>query len=69
MMYSKYPCQVEMVKYHLDGMKEGMHTVEKMGFMSWNDACTWAGSVTESHKVSYVVLEMQNLETKEIEKF
>jgi len=58
-----------MVKYHLDGMKAGMHTVEKMGFMNWNDACTWAGSVTQSHKVDYVVLEMQNLETKEIEKF
>jgi hypothetical protein len=69
MNYSKYPCQVEMVKYHLDGMKSGMHTKENMGFMSWNDACTWAGSVTESPKVGYVVLEMRNLDTNQIEKF
>lgn len=69
MNYSKYPCQVEMVKYHLEGMKEGMHTCEKMGFMSWNDACTWAGSVTVSKKVGYVVLEMRNLQTNELEKF
>ena len=69
MRASKYPCQVEMVKYHLEGMKEGMHTVENMGFMSWNDACTWAGSVTMSPKVDYVVLEMKNLNTNELEKF
>ena len=69
MRTSAYPCQVEMVKYHLGGLKEGMHTMEQMGFLSWDDACTWAGSVTESPKVDYVVLEMRNLETNELEKF
>jgi hypothetical protein len=69
MKYTKYPCQVEMVKYHLDGLLAGMHTKENMGFMTWNDACTWAGSVTQSPKVSYVVLEMRNVKTGEIEKF
>jgi len=69
MNYTNYPCQVEMVKYHLEGMKEGMHTKENMGFMNWGDACTWAGSVTQSHKVSYVVLEMRDLKTNELEKF
>lgn len=69
MKYTNYPCQVELVKYHLDGMKAGMHTKENMGFMTWNDACTWAGSVTESKKVGYVVLEMRNLQTNELEKF
>ena len=69
MNYSKYPCQVELVKYHLGGMKEGMATKENMGFMSWDDACTWAGSVTMSHKVPYVVLEMRDVKTGEIEKF
>lgn len=69
MSYTKYPCQVELVKYHLEGMKEGMATKENMGFMSWNDACTWAGSVTQSPKVGYVVLEMRNLQTNELEKF
>jgi hypothetical protein len=66
---TNYPCQVEMVKYHLEGMKEGMHTKENMGFMTWNDACTWAGSVTQSHKVGYVVLEMRDLKTNELQKF
>ena len=37
--------------------------------MTWNDACTWAGSVTESPKVDYVVLEMRDLVTGEMEKF
>ena len=69
MKTAKYPCQVEMVKYHLDGLLAGMHTEENMGFITWNDACTWAGSVTQSPKVSYVVLEMRNLATNEIEKF
>lgn len=69
MSYTNYPCQVEMVKYHLDGMKEGMATKENMGFMSWDDACTWAGSVTMSHKVPYVVLELRNLLTNQLEKF
>lgn len=69
MKSSAYPCAVEMVKYHLGGMKEGMHTCEQMGFLSWNDACSWAGSVTESPKVNYVVLEMRDLVTGEMEKF
>lgn len=66
MNYTKYPCQVEMVKYHLG--KGGM-TKENAGFMTWNDACTWAGSVTLSHNVPYVVLELRNLITNELEKF
>jgi len=69
MRVSAYPCQTEMVKYHLNGMKEGMHTVERMGFITWHDACTWANSVTESSNVEYVVLEMRNLSTGELEKF
>ena len=69
MKSSAYPCAVEMVKYHLGGIKEGMHTCEQMGFLSWNDACTWAGSVTESPKVDYVVLEMRDQVTGEMEKF
>ena len=69
MKTSAYPCQVEMVKYHLGGMKEGMHTCEQMGFLNWNDACTWAGSVTQSPSVGYVVLEMRDLSTGEMEKF
>lgn len=64
-----YPCQTEMKKYHLKGTLSGLTTTEKMGFMTWKDATTWAGSVTTSTKVPYVVLEMRNLETQEIETF
>lgn len=66
MNYTKYPCQVEMVKYHLG---KGGLSKENAGFMTWNDACEWAGSVTLSHKVPYVVLELRNLMTNELEKF
>ncbi len=64
-----YPCQTEMKKYHLKGTLSGLTTTEKMGFMTWKDATTWAGSVTTSTKIPYVVLEMRNLETQEIETF
>ena len=67
MSYTKYPCQVEMIKYHLG--KEGGLSKENAGFMTWKDACEWAGSVTLSHKVPYVVLELRNLMTNELEKF
>lgn len=66
MRYTNYPCQVEMVKYDLG--KGGM-TKENAGFMTWNDACAWAGSVTLSPNVPYVVLELRNLITNELEKF
>tara|TARA_S200002703_G_scaffold158058_1_gene167435 strand:+ start:283 stop:459 length:177 start_codon:yes stop_codon:yes gene_type:complete len=58
-----------MKKYHLKGTLSGLTTTEKMGFMTWKDATTWAGSVTTSTKIPYVVLEMRNLETQEIETF
>lgn len=64
-----YPCQTEIQKYHLKGNLEGMTTTETMGFMSWRDACAWAGSVTESTRVPYVVTRLVNLNTKEIETF
>jgi hypothetical protein len=48
---------------------EGSETQETMGFMTWNDACTWAGEVTMSTKCSYVVLELVNLVTGEKENF
>ena len=64
-----YPCQTEMKKFHLKGTLKGLTTTETMGFMNWKDATTWAGAVTISKKVPYVVLEMRNLETDEVEKF
>jgi hypothetical protein len=64
-----YPCPVNMKKYFLEGMLEGLTVDESMGFVSWDDACDWAGKVTMSGKVPYVILEMTNVKTGEKENF
>ena len=61
--------KVEMTKYHLSGICEGLETTETMSFVNWEDACDWAGKVTMSTKVPYVILEMRNLVTGEKENF
>jgi len=64
-----FPCQVEFDRYFIGGNLEGLRHTDKMGFMSWDDACRWAGSVTMDPKTDYVVLEMRNLITGEKENF
>ena len=64
-----YPVTVAMTKYHLKGILEGIKTKERMGFMSWADACAWAGEVTMSVRVPYVILEMTNEKTGQMEAF
>ena len=65
-----YPVTVTMTKYHLKGgTLGGMKTTERMGFMTWSDACAWAGDVTMSPRVPYVVLEMTNEKTGQKELF
>jgi len=66
---SAYPCQVEFDRYFLSGTLEGLTHTDKMGFMSWDDACTWAGLVTQNVNVDYVVLEMRDLKTGNKENF
>jgi len=61
--------KVEMKKYHLSGIAECLETVETMNFVDWEDACDWAGKVTMSTKVPYVILEMRNLVTNEVAEF
>ena len=51
--------QVEFDKYVLEGIAEGLTITEKMNFVSWDDACKWAATVTESLKVPFVILEMR----------
>jgi hypothetical protein len=62
-------CKVEFHKYVLEGIAEGLTITETMKFVNWNDACDWAGKVTMSLKVPFVILEMKNLETGEVENF
>lgn len=69
MSVANYPCQVEFDKYLLSGILEGITVTEKMGFMSWDDACDWAGTVTMSLKTNFVILEMRNLLTGQKENF
>jgi len=66
---SFYPCNVEFQKYFLSGTLEGLTITEKMGFVSWEDACDWASKVTMSSKVPYVILEMTDMITGEKERF
>lgn len=54
--------QVEFDKYGLSGIIEGLTITEKMNFVSWEDACDWAGKVTMSLSVPYVILEMRGQE-------
>lgn len=58
--------KVQIIKYHLSGLLEGLKTTEKMKFVDWDSACAWAAAVTMNTKTSYVVLEMENMETKEL---
>jgi hypothetical protein len=62
-------CKVEFQKYVLSGIAEGLTITEKMKFVNWNDACDWAGKVTMNVKCPFVILEMKNLETGEVENF
>ena len=64
-----YPCNVEFDSYFLKGNLEGLTVTQKMGFMNWDDACSWAATVTESVSVDYVVLEMRDLKTGNKENF
>ncbi len=64
-----YPVKTYITKYHLGGSLEGTQTKETMGFMSWEEACNWAGSVTMKVDVPYVILEMVNVLTGEKENF
>jgi len=66
---SVYPCNVSFTRYFVSGNLNGLTHEDTMGFISWEDACKWAATVTESPKVNYVVTEMTNLETGEWETF
>jgi hypothetical protein len=60
---------VQLTKYHLKGLLEGQRTQETMRFVDWDRACEWAGSVTENTECPYVVLEMRNTQTDQVECF
>lgn len=61
----RYPCRVEFDRYFVEGNLQGITHTDRMGFMSWDDACRWAAEVTESCFVDYVIVSMTNLETGE----
>ena len=60
---------VTMIKYHLSGTLMGTRTKEIMSFVDWSVACNWAARATMNPDCSFVVLEMKNSETGEVEKF
>jgi hypothetical protein len=61
--------EVEFDKYVLSGIAEGLTVTEKMHFVDWEDACNWAGRATMNVECPFVILEMRNPVTGEMEKF
>ena len=61
--------EVEYDKYVLSGIAEGLTVTERMNFVDWNDACDWAGCATMNVECPFVILEMRNLVTGDVEKF
>lgn len=59
---------VEFDKYVLSGIAEGLTVTETMNFVDWEDACDWAGKVSMSLKVPFVILEMRG-PNGEVERF
>jgi len=64
--YTRYPCQVTVVRQFTDGHLRGMTHGDHMGFMARKDAITWASSVSESPRVNYTVIEMKDMKTGEV---
>ena len=61
--------QVEICKYHLGGILEGITNYETMNFVDWDAACEWAAEVTMKIGVPYVILTLTNQVTGLIQKF
>jgi len=64
-----YPCKVKFEKYFVSGLLEGMTITERMGFVSWDDACDWAGRATMNPDCEFIITEMTNMKTGEKERF
>lgn len=62
--------KVEFDRFFVQGLYSGINTYNvPMTFVDWDDACRWAAAVTENVNCDYVVTELRNLETGEVEKF
>jgi len=68
-MNTMHPVQVFFKRLFVQGNLRGLVHEDYMGFMSWDDACHWAASVTESRNVDYIITEMTNTGTGERETF
>ena len=55
--------------YWLKGVDEGYTTTHRPTHSSWESACEWAANVTRDPDCQFVVLEMINPETQEVEYF
>ncbi len=61
--------QIEVCKYHLSGILEGLSSYETMNFVDWDTACEWASGVTMNSDVPYVVLTLTDQKSGKIQKF
>ena len=64
--YKRYNCQVQVIREFTSGHLQGMHHGNNMGFVTRNDAVTWASSVSESPRVNYKIIRMKDIKTDEV---
>ena len=64
--YKRYNCQVQVIREFTDGNLQGMTHGDNMGFVTRNDAVTWASSVSESPRVNYKIIRMKDIKTDEV---
>lgn len=64
--YKRYNCQVQVIRKFTDGNLQGMTHGDNMGFVTRNDAVTWASSVSDSPRVNYKIIRMKDIKTDEV---
>lgn len=55
--------------YWLKGVDEGYTTTHRAEHADWQTACKWAADATRDPDVVFIVLEMINPQTREVEYF
>jgi hypothetical protein len=63
MIYEKYPVQVEITRKFTSGILKSLVFIDRMGFMTYKDAITWAQSVSDSTHTNYTVISLTDIKT------
>lgn len=63
MTYENYPVQVEVVRKFTSGTLQGLTHTDSMGFMTIEDATTWARAVSNSTHTNYTIINLADIKT------